>query len=275
MRRQSSAMFALAGTPSATLQIDGLPYQLRQVFKHDFWAAACLYVCDDASARFARVVVKFGRECRFGPLPMKWVGRAMVAHECDIYRALHGMSGVPAFIGRLSPTCFAMEFIEGKPLDHHDRAPAGFFEKLRAVFSQMHLRGIAYVDANKRSNVIVQPDGNPVVIDFQISLRRRSANVLLWPLIRYMQGKDLYHALKHKRRMAPDELTAEELAVCKRRTGLHWLHRKLTKPYRALRRGYLNGKFKEGRLISPTADLETHHQPEKDSWRRDDGGKRK
>lgn len=183
---------------------------------------------------------------------------------------MSGMSGVPTFIGKLSPTCFAMEFIDGKPLDHHEKPPVGFFDKLREIFGQMHARGIAYVDANKRSNIIVRPDGTPVVIDFQISLRKKSSTMILWPFIKYMQSKDIYHMLKHKRRMSPEELTEEELLLSTKRSGLHWLHRKLTKPYRALRRGYLNKKFREGQLISPTADLETHHQPEKDSWRFDE-----
>lgn len=263
-------MFALAEAPPATFEIDGARYRLGQVFKHDFWAAACLYVCDDGSVKFPRIVIKFGREHNLGILPMKWIGRSMVAHECDIYQAMHDIPGVPAFIGRLSPTCFAMEFVEGKPLDHHEKPPVGFFDKLKEIFEQMHERGIAYVDANKRSNIIVRTDGSPTVIDFQISLRRKKSNLLLWPFIKYMQDKDIYHMLKHKRRMVPEELTQEELDISTRRTGLHWLHRKLTKPYRALRRGYLNKKFKKGQLISPTADLETHHQPEKDSWRFND-----
>ncbi|HNX27546.1 MAG TPA: hypothetical protein PKK48_09090 [Phycisphaerae bacterium] len=268
--KKSSVMFALSGMPPAKLDIAGRPYCLEKVFKHDFWAAACLYVCEDISAQFQKIVVKFGRECRLGPLPMKWIGCAMVAHECDIYGAMSGMDGVPVFIGRLSPTCFAIEYIDGEPLDYFDCPPAGFFDRLREVFGQMHRRGIAYVDANKRSNIIVRLDGRPVVIDFQISLRKKASTFFLWPFIKYMQGKDVYHILKHKRRLSPSELTSEELEISTSRTGFHWLHRKLTKPYRALRRRFLNRKYKKGQLISPTAELETHHQPEKDFWRYDE-----
>ena len=80
-------------------------------------------------------------------------------------------------------------------------------------------------------------------------------------------GKDLYHLYKHKRRLAPNELTPEEEILSRNRSGVHLLHRKLTKPYRALRRGFLKKQFAKGSLKSPTADLEDHHQPEKDSWR--------
>jgi len=85
-----------------------------------------------------------------------------------------------------------------------------------------------------------------------------------------MMGKDLYHLYKHKRRLAPDELTPEEDALSRKRSGVHLLHRKLTKPYRALRRGFLKKQFEKGSLESPTAALEDHHQPEKATWRRSD-----
>jgi hypothetical protein len=73
--------------------------------------------------------------------------------------------------------------------------------------------------------------------------------------------------MKHKRRLAPNELAPEEEALSRRRTGLHALHRKLTKPWRALRRRFLRRQHASGRLKSPTAELEDHHQPEKATWR--------
>ena len=52
-------------------------------------------------------------------------------------------------------------------------------------------------------------------------------------------------------------------------TRLHdGLHRKLTKPYRRLRRAFLRKQHETGALQSPTADLEDHYQPEKETWRK-------
>ncbi|MCJ7543496.1 MAG: hypothetical protein MUP47_02845, partial [Phycisphaerae bacterium] len=133
-------------------------------------------------------------------------------------------------------------------------------------------RGVAYGDANKRSNILIDRSGRPYLVDFQISLRRRDD--LPWPLsavlrrvVGYLAAKDLYHLYKHKRRMVPAELTAEEEALSRWRSGLHGLHRALTKPYRRLRRGFLRRQRRDGLLVSPTEAMEDE-MPEKASWRR-------
>ena len=64
-----------------------------------------------------------------------------------------------------------------------------------------------------------------------------------------------------------DLVSGAEEALSRRRTGLHVLHRKLGKPWRALRRGFLRKQHESGRLESPTANLEDHDQPEKATWR--------
>lgn len=276
---RNKQMFALPGRPPETLEVRGQTYHLTRVFKHDFWAATCLY---DAGQRaegkgpshHPQIVVKFGRAQGFAGVPFRWVGRLLANHEEAIYHALDGLDGIPAWVGRLDDVTYAIEYVDAPPLDHLPREaiPDGLFDRLLAIFQAMHARGVAYVDANKRSNILVCEDGRPVVIDFQISLRRRSD--WPWPLrrlvarvIRYLQGKDLYHLYKHKRRLRPDELTTEQEALSRHRSGLHLLWRKITKPYRRLRRGYLRKQHEAGQLVSPTADLEDHHQPEKATWR--------
>jgi hypothetical protein len=219
-------------------------------------------------------VVKFGRTQGFCGLPMDWLGRFNRDHEETIYRLLAGVRGVPRWAGRVGEIGYAIEYIPGHPLDHAPAPPAGFFDRLREVMDAIHARGVAYGDANKRSNILIGPGDQPFVIDYQISLRRRDD--LPWPLrpliarvCDYLRQKDLYHFYKHKRRMAPQELTAEEDELSRHRSGLHLLHRKLTKPYRSVRRRFLKGQAEKGQLISPTAALEDHHQPEKATWRPD------
>jgi hypothetical protein len=86
-------------------------------------------------------------------------------------------------------------------------------------------------------------------------------------VVRYFQDKDIYHLYKHKRRLAESELTEQEREISLHRTGLHALHRWLTKPYRAIRRRFLGDKYRKGKLVSPTSQLEDHYQPEKETWR--------
>jgi len=265
-------MFALPGAPPQRLVIAGSDYRLTRVFKHDFWAATTLYQPADDSTG-SPVVVKFGRAQYFANIPLAWIGRLLADHEEAIYHALAGLDGVPRWIERLSPTSYAIEYVDASPLDHLDpgEIPAGFFDRLRTLFDEIHARDVAYVDGNKRSNILVRGP-EPVLIDFQISLRMPAwpgpLHALARRVIRYFQEKDIYHLYKHKRRLAPAELTEAEQTLSRRRAGLHGLHRKLTKPYRNLRRRVLQRSHQAGALQSPTAELEDHHQPEKETWRK-------
>ena len=286
-RPRNAEMFALTQPPAERLVLGGAAYRLVRVFKHDFWAATCLYELVSSSrepgasgqrlarsvAAFPRIVVKMGRTQPLWGLPMAWYGRWLADHEQDIYMALAGIDGVPRWAGRLSDTAYAIEYIDARPLDHVERPPAGFFDRLRVIFDAIHARGVAYGDANKRSNILVTDDGRPFLIDYQISIRRRDG--WPWPLrpilaaaVAYLQAKDIYHLYKHKRRLAADELRPEEEELSRRRGGLHGLHRRLAKPYRALRRRVLQTQYQAG-MRSPTEKLEDHYQPEKETWRKE------
>lgn len=269
----NTQMFALRRPPPERMEIRGRQYHVARIFKHDFWAATCLYQADDATDELARIVVKFGRTNPFCGLPLGVYARLLARHEEAIYAMLDGVEGVPRWIGRVGESAFAIEYIDSRPLDHLERPPVGFFDRLRGLFDAIHARGIAYCDANKRSNILVTEDGRPFLVDYQIAVRRRDD----WPrplrrivdaLVDYLAAKDLYHLYKHKRRLAPGELTPEENILSRRRTGVHWVHRKLTKPYRTIRRTFLRKQYAQGRLQSPTAEMETHPQPEKETWRK-------
>lgn len=274
-RRSNVQLFALSAPPAECIEVAGLRYRLVRVFKHDFFAATCLYETADSSGkslRYGQIVVKIYRDQPFLGLPMRWLGRFSRDHEKAIYESLQGIAHLPRFIGCIGQTALAVEYIPSKPLDHFDKPPVGYFDKMREIFRAIHARGVAYVDANKRSNMLVGQDGSPVLVDFQIAVRRRDE--LPWPirnmvssLIRYLQNKDIYHLYKHKRRMLPEELTQHEEAISRYRGPIHRLYRKITKPYRKLRRRFLGKRYREGRLVSPTSHLEDHYQPEKQTWR--------
>lgn len=278
-RSRNTQLFALRGAPPRTLSLRGRSYRLARVFKHDFYAATCLYEAPRPAAAgedsSERIVVKFCRRQPFLGLPLAWLGGLLRRREEAIYAALAGLDGVPRWLGRVEPVGYAVEYIDARPLDQVSAPPPGFFDRLRDLFEAIHARGVAYGDANKRSNILIgtgEARGRPFLIDYQISVRRRAD--LPWPLralldrvVRYLAHRDLYHLYKHKRRLAPQELTAQEAAMSRRRGVLHGLHRALLKPYHAVRRRFLRRQYQSGRLISPTADLEDRDQPEKATWR--------
>ena len=268
---KSTTWFALRRPPAAELSIAGRAYRLTKVFKHDFFAATCLYAAAAPTGDLDELVVKFYRTQRVGILPMGWHGRHSRNHERAVYRRLEGIPGIPRYAGDVGDNGAAIEFIHALPIDHGQSIPPGFFDRLRGLFDAVHARGVAYVDANKRSNILLDESGGCWLIDFQISIIGPDwpwpAGAISRSVVRYFQGKDLYHLYKHKRRLAGAELTEEEREISLHRTGLHALHRWLTKPYRAIRRRFLGDKYRQGKLVSPTSQLEDHYQPEKETWR--------
>ena len=91
---------------------------------------------------------------------------------------------------------------------------------------------------NKSPNILVGDDGRPYLIDFQISgdLHEWGDTFITRWLLARLQREDHYHLLKHKRRLRPDELTAQERLAAARRSLLIRLHRVISKPYFLIRR---------------------------------------
>ncbi len=270
-RRRNPQLFALPAGPPERIELGGAGYRIVRVYKHDFWAATCLYEAE-APTEVPRAVVKFGRSGNFCGAPLGFAGRFLRDREEAIYARLAGLEGVPRWLGRLGDAGCAIEHIDAVPLDHVEDPPPGFFDRLRVLFDAVHARGVGYCDANKRSNILVGPAGEPYLVDFQISVRERPdlpgpLRALASRLVSYVRDRDLYHLYKHKRRMVPERLTPAEDALSRKRGRLHRLHRAITKPYRAIRRSLLRRRHERGQLTSPTEALEDHHQPEKATWR--------
>jgi len=134
-------------------------------------------------------------------------------------------------------------WIDGVPL--HIAKPygdAGYFRSAKAALRKLHRAGIAHNDLAKEQNWLYAY-GRAYLTDFQLAacFRRRSG---LFRLARY---EDLRHLLKHKRRYAPDALTAAERRVLARKSFITraWMATG-KKVYYAITRG-LNITDREGR----------------------------
>lgn len=262
--------------PAEVMLADGA-YRYLRTFKHDFFAATGLY-----EGPSGRVVLKLGRSKSLLGLPMAWLGEWAADHEADMYRLAEGVAGIPACFGRVGRTGFAHAFIEGHPLQRHEQVGDEFFARLRTMLDDLHGRGMAYVDLEKRENILVGTDGRPWLIDFQISFpgpdldpaidRRRGPGAMcrLVPrglrqyLLSKLQQADRYHLLKHQRRHRPDTLTAEQMAGSYATGGAIQLHRKLFRPLTLMRRQAL--KRLTGRSRSAKQDgpefMEDHLVPQ-------------
>ena len=226
--------------PPQQIEIDGGSFRRVEILKHDSWAATALYQAGDR-----KVVCKCNRIQPILGMPCRWLGAFLARREAELYAQLADVPSVPRGLGRvvvdgrILPNAVAHDYVPGHPLCWHDLVGERFFQSLADTLQQIHRRGIAYVDLNKRENIIVDPDGEPHLIDFQISIRLPR----VWPatvLLRWLQQSDSYHLNKHLAWFRPDLFGYDRLAgPARRRPWWISLHRRLTVPLRELRRRLL------------------------------------
>lgn len=238
---------------------DGDYVHLR-TWKHDFFAATGLY-----EGPSGRVVLKLGRTAGLLGIPASWIGRLLCDRELDVYRAVGDLPGVPRCFGTWGETGLVHAFVDGHPLQRQERVNDEFFPRLERLIEELHRRDIAYVDLEKRENILVDVEGRPSLIDFQISWRWPSGNAggrrglkRLIPdelgryfLKRFQEG-DHYHLLKHRRRHRPDTLTPGQIEASYRRGFWHRVHGRVSRPLTLLRRSVL--KMLTGRWRSLKQD---------------------
>lgn len=228
-----------------TLTVAGRTYRFYKLFKHDFFALTAMYLDETPPATDelkgetpTYAVLKIQRTYHLFGFPMQWLGRIVANHEIGIFEKLQGVAGVPAFLGRYGRTGFLHAFVPGEPLTPQHPFTPKFFDDLHQLFTDIHARGIAYVDSNKRENILFGDDGKPWLIDFQISFRSRSF-LSRW-FLKHMQAEDWYHYYKHKTRLMPQHCTPEEIARAERQSWLIKLHRFFAQPIIRVRRKFLS-----------------------------------
>lgn len=220
------------------LTIGGREWTLSATLKHDFFAATGLYV--GAAPTADKVILKMGRQADFLGLPLAWLGRWLVAREVRLYEMFSDLPGVPPLLGRRAKDGLFHAYVEGHSLQKGERVSDDFFPELQRLLDAVHSRDAAYVDLEKRDNILVGDDGRPYLIDFQISWHwplRRGGNSLpaRW-LLRRLQAGDRYHLLKHWRRHRPDQLDEKTLASSRTVPPAIMAHRRLSEPFRRFRR---------------------------------------
>jgi hypothetical protein len=241
-------------------RLDDGVYRHARTFKHDFFAATGLY-----EGPGGRLILKVGRVHPLFGLPMAWLGRLLAKRELRMFRTLEGVEGIPCGIVPYDTTGLVRAYVEGHPLQQNEWVDDGFFDRLDALLDKLHARDIAYVDLEKRENILVGQDGCPWLFDFQISwwwpatsIRQRKGLARCMPnalgrwVLNRLQAADRYHLLKHRRRHRPDEMSAEQAAASRRCGWLVNVHRMVFRPLTLMRRGLL--KLLTGRSRSPKQD---------------------
>ncbi len=215
-------------------------YRQTLTYKHDFFAATAAY-----AGPAGRVVLKVQRQADFFGLPLAWIGSFLVRREALLMARSQAVPGVPRYRGAWGDTGLVHEYVAGHPLGRHDILDDEFFPRLSAMLDEIHDMEMAYVDLEKRENILLGDDGRPYLIDFQISwfLNPRDGGKS-WParkILDILQTADRYHLLKHWRRARADQLNPDQIAESGRPPFWIAWHRLLFRPVTRLRRQILTG----------------------------------
>ncbi|MBX7244129.1 MAG: hypothetical protein K1X53_01445 [Candidatus Sumerlaeaceae bacterium] len=272
--RPRPALFRALGRqePPALVEIDGHQYTMARLVKHDSWAATAIY-----EGPAGQVVCKFNRTQSLLGIPMEWLGRRLAGREVRFLELLKDVACIPPACGpvydvsasqRLCTTAAAHAFVEGHPMRSREQLEERFFLLLRETLDVIHSRGMAYVDLHKRSNILVQDDGTPCLIDFQVCYRPEGIAARFWPckvLLRWLQQIDDYHYIKHVLRHCRAMIPEGEQSLDLHR---HWtirLWRKIATPLRALRRNLLVLVGVRQRSGRPETELEPEEADRKNA----------
>jgi hypothetical protein len=250
------------------VEVAGHSFELVTVFKHDSWAGTGLYAGESGN-----VICKFHRQQSIGGFPMRWLGYWLARHERDLLCRLSGLDGVPASLG---PVCVdgvvqrhgvAREFVAGHALrsdesgvpqfplpedeatsettsfwDDRSRQDA-FMKSLRTLIDDVHDSDVAYTDLHKPENIIAGNDGQPHLIDFQISFGLPTGVLFKhgparW-LLTVLQGCDRYHLQKLIVRHQHPDMPEPQRRLQYGRPAWIRCHRLIAIPFRSARRRLL------------------------------------
>lgn len=161
-----------------------------------------VYVVERAGKR---VVV---RDTASAPTSLRWFARLLLRREARALAALSGCSSVPELLAADGDT-LQRAFVDGAPMHIAKPRDRQYYRKAMAALRRMHAKNVAHNDLAKEPNLLVNDDGDPVFIDFQLATVDPSRG----PLFRLLAREDIRHLLKHKRSYCPEALTRRECKI--------------------------------------------------------------
>jgi predicted Ser/Thr protein kinase len=202
--------------------------QRRHLLGRGYQAAIYLWGSGDF-----RLVIKAAT----GWWPLRLVRQWMLHREYRAYRLLEGVAGVPRCYGLLAGRYLVLEFVPGQP--RHEAAIAdrpAFFAELFATIQEMHRRGVAHGDIQKRDNLLVVEGRHPCILDFGAAVVRKEGFAPLnhW-LFRFLSRLDCNTWVKLKSGGRVAEASEADLAYY-HRTWLERAARAVKRVYTAPRR---------------------------------------
>lgn len=150
----------------------------------------------------ARRVRRDTRRAAFG---CGWLARRLARREARALAALDGVAGTPRLF-RFDGLVLEREWLPGEPLHRAPPADHRYFSAALTLLRRLHRARVTHDDLAKEPNWLVQPDGSPALVDFQLAhVHRRRGR-----LFRVLAREDLRYLLKHKRTYCAERLTGRQ-----------------------------------------------------------------
>jgi predicted Ser/Thr protein kinase len=177
------------------------------------------------------------------------IARHLFARERSALAAA-GHLGIAPPLLFATPTMLVRGWIDGVALNiARPHGEAGYFRSAKAALRALHRAGICHNDLAKEQNWLRTGDGRACLTDFQLAaiFARRGMFARRGLLFRLAAYEDLRHLLKHKRRYAPEAITAAERRVLARKSLITRLWMATGKRvYYAVTRGLFGFTDREG-----------------------------
>lgn len=139
---------------------------------------------------------------------LRWLARHLARRESRALDRLAGMTGTPRLVS-FDGAVLIREWIAGEPMQRARPVHADYYSESLALLHRIHRAGVTHNDLAKETNWLVQPDGRPALVDFQLAIVHRSRGRLFRTLAR----EDLRHLLKHKHSYRPNALSARQKRI--------------------------------------------------------------
>ena len=94
---------------------------------------------------------------------------AMLRREYAAYQRVAGIPGIPRCFGLQDDGSLVLEYLPGEP--YRETVPAlkereRFFQLYQRQILALHAAGVAHADLKRRGNLLISPDGDPILLDF-------------------------------------------------------------------------------------------------------------
>jgi hypothetical protein len=184
----------------------------RHLTKGKF-AKADVFIANYRGHRF--IIKDFGAK---GFWERAFIGRTVVSRECRAYAALEGLDGLPSRFKQLTPTCLAIEYLEGQDLGGVGRGEIGpgVVLQLERIINDLHERGWVHLDLQRRTNILLV-DGKVFVIDLASAFHPGGIPLIGGLLLRALGFADRLSLIKMKAIFAPELLSPGDRRLIKMR----------------------------------------------------------